>query len=73
MTPEHPVFSAAETQECGRTPKPQKKRSLKAASPGEVKLPEAPSRRKPRLDQNQKFLQIKTPVEAAAPPPWPRC
>ncbi|XP_016069648.1 PREDICTED: platelet-derived growth factor receptor-like protein [Miniopterus natalensis] len=59
---------SAEIQERGRAPKAQKK-AVKAASPGEMKPPGAPGRRKPKSDRRQKSLQMKTPVEAAAPSP----
>lgn len=69
----HPIFPAAETHEGGRTPKAQKKKDVKAASPGEGKPSGAPGRRKPKSDSNadrrQKSLQMKTPVGAAAPRP----
>ncbi|XP_015398068.2 platelet-derived growth factor receptor-like protein [Panthera tigris] len=54
---------SAEVQEHGRTPKAQKKRGFKAASPGEVKPPGAPGGKKPEADLSQKTLQM----EAAAP------
>ncbi|XP_046932813.1 platelet-derived growth factor receptor-like protein [Lynx rufus] len=54
---------SAEIQEHGRTPKAQKKRAFKAASPGDVKPPGAPGGKKPKADLSQKTLQM----EAAAP------
>lgn len=63
MTLNPSCLSTAEVQEHGRTPKAQKKRGFKAASPGEVKPPGAPGGKKPEADLSQKTLQM----EAAAP------
>ncbi|XP_028384215.1 platelet-derived growth factor receptor-like protein [Phyllostomus discolor] len=60
---------SADFQERGRTPKAQKEKDTKAASPGAGKPSGAPDRRKPTSDRRQKSLQMKTPVEPAAPSP----
>lgn len=65
----HPVFPAAEIQEPVRTAKAQKKRGLKAASPGEVKPSGAPGRRKTKLDRSQKSLRMKPSLEVTGPRP----
>ncbi|KAM5300882.1 platelet-derived growth factor receptor-like protein [Glossophaga mutica] len=60
---------SADSQERGRTAKAQKKKDAKAASPGAGKPSGAPGGRKPKSDGRQKSLQMKTPVETAAPSP----